>query len=193
MSDEKKNLDENQYLTDHDYDGIREFDYQLPRWWLNMFYLTILFAVGYFAYFQMLAGTSIQQEYQAEQDKLEYMMATAAAKGATISEADLVAMVKDPAKVKAGKDLFQVRCVACHGNAGQGLIGPNLTDDYWIHGGKLTEISNTITNGVPDKGMPPWGTVMSAEQIHFVVAYIRSIRGSSPAGAKAPQGEPFKE
>jgi cytochrome c oxidase cbb3-type subunit 3 len=102
-------------------------------------------------------------------------------------------MVKDSAKVKAGKDLFQVRCVACHGASGQGLIGPNLTDEYWLHGGKLTDISNTITNGVSDKGMPPWGPVMTADQIHSVVAFIRSIRGTNPSGAKAPQGELYKE
>jgi len=104
-----------------------------------------------------------------------------------------MAMAKDPAKVKAGRELFQVRCIACHGAAGQGIIGPNLTDEYWLHGGKLAEITHTITNGVPDKGMPPWGPVMSSEQIHFVVAYIRSIRGTNPAGAKAPQGELYKE
>lgn len=193
MSDDKKSSNEKSHLTDHEYDGIREFDYQLPNWWLNMFYLTIFFAVGYFAYYHVLAGPSIQQEYQAEQDKLELLLAGAAAKGASVSEADLVALVKDAAKVKAGRELFQARCVSCHGNAGQGLIGPNLTDEYWLHGGKLTDISKTITNGVLDKGMPPWGPVMSAEQIHFVVAYIRSIRGSSPTGAKAPQGELYKE
>jgi cytochrome c oxidase cbb3-type subunit 3 len=187
------NNEENKNLTDHEYDGIREFDYQLPRWWLNMFYLCILFAVGYFAYYQLLAGPSIQEEYQAEQTKLEIMMAASAAKGSTLSEADLMAMAKDPAKVKAGRELFQVRCIACHGAAGQGIIGPNLTDEYWLHGGKLAEITHTITNGVPDKGMPPWGPVMSSEQIHFVVAYIRSIRGTNPAGAKAPQGELYKE
>jgi cytochrome c oxidase cbb3-type subunit 3 len=187
MSDENKNL------TDHEYDGIREFDYQLPNWWLNLFYISVFFAVGYFTYYHLLEGRSIQQEYQAEQTQLEVLLANAAAKGANMSEADLLAYVKDSAKVKAGKELFQVRCVACHGASGQGLIGPNLTDEYWLHGGKLTEISNTITNGVPDKGMPPWGPVMSAEQIHSVVAYIRSIHGTNPAGAKAPQGELVKE
>jgi cytochrome c oxidase cbb3-type subunit 3 len=187
MSDEKK------FLTDHEYDGIQEFDYQLPKWWLNMFYLTIFFSVGYFAYYHLLAGPSIQQEYQAEQNQLEVMLASEAAKGANISEADLVAYAKDLAKVKAGKELFQVRCVACHGAAGQGLIGPNLTDEHWLHGGKLTDVSKSITNGIPDKGMPPWGPVMSPEQIHSVVAFIRSIRGSKPAGAKAPQGDVYKE
>jgi cytochrome c oxidase cbb3-type subunit 3 len=187
MSDEKK------FLTNHEYDGIREFDYQLPKWWLNLFYVSIVFAIGYFVYYQMLDGRSIMQEYRAEQDRLEMILATEAAKSSNVSEADLVAYAKDPAKVKAGKEIFQTRCVACHGVNGQGVIGPNLTDDYWLHGGKLNEIVNTITHGVPEKGMPPWGPVMTAEQIHSVAAFIRSIHDSNPPNAKAPQGEIYKE
>ncbi|MDR3608591.1 MAG: cbb3-type cytochrome c oxidase N-terminal domain-containing protein [Oligoflexia bacterium] len=185
--------DEQKNLTDHEYDGIREYDYQLPTWWLNLFYASIVFAAGYFIWYQWMDGRSIQEEYQAEKAKLDIILANEASKSATVSEADLLALVKEPAQIKAGKEVFQNRCAVCHGAQGQGLIGPNLTDEYWLHGGKLAQIAQTVTNGIPEKGMPPWGPLLTPQQIHSVVAYIRSIRGSNPPNAKAAQGELYKE
>ena len=108
-------------------------------------------------------------------------------------EEELRALLSLPARVQAGKSIFQVRCASCHGAEGQGGIGPNLTDDYWLHGGKMTEIRDTVTRGVPEKGMPPWGALLKKDEIHSVVAFIKSIRGSQPPNAKAPQGVKVEE
>jgi cytochrome c oxidase cbb3-type subunit 3 len=108
------------------------------------------------------------------------------------NDATLYAAVADPGKVKHGAEVFAGKCVACHGDKGQGLIGPNLTDDYWLHGGgSPSEMAKVVREGVAEKGMPPWGPLLSADEVRDVVAFVRSIHGSNPAGAKEPQGEKF--
>lgn len=189
----KFNDEDQKHLTDHEYDGIREFDYQLPRWWINLFYITILFAAGYYVWCHVLDGSSINKEYRAEQRQLELLLAQGAAKAGNVSEGDLAAYVSNSEKLKIGAQVYQLRCLVCHGDKGQGLIGPNLTDEYWIHGGHLVQIAQSVTNGVADKGMPPWGPVLSTDQIYSVVGFIRSLRGTNPPGAKPAQGELFKE
>lgn len=190
MSNSKKTDDNNNEtkLSGHNYDGIEELDNSLPNWWINLFYLTILFSIGYFAYYYLGEGPSLLREYIREKDAIETVALQESLKVKSVSEEDLRALLKKPDRVQSGKAIFQTKCVSCHGAQGEGGIGPNLTDDYWIHGGKMTEIVQTISKGVPDKGMPPWSPMLSQDDIHSLSAYIKSLRGTQPPNAKPPQG-----
>ena len=188
MSNEK-----DQKAEVHFYDGIEEHDNMLPRWWLGILYGSILFGAGYFAHYVLGPGPTLVQEYEDEARVEEFRLLAENAGKKALSETELVALVKAPEKQKAGSTVFQSKCASCHGPQGGGGIGPNLTDEYWIHGGKLAQIVKTVTDGVGDKGMPPWGSVLSQDELYSVVAYVRSIRGSNPPGSKAPQGDKYTE
>lgn len=176
-------------LLDHDYDGIRELDHPLPSWWLNLFYVTIVFAVLYAGYYMTGVGPTLRQELTVQMQEVEKARANAP-QPVDQGEAVFAAVASDPEKLKLGSAVYSGKCAACHGDKGQGLIGPNLTDDYWVHGkGKPNDILKTVAEGVAEKGMPPWGTILKSEELVLVVAYIKSVRGSNPAGAKEPQGE----
>jgi len=180
--------DDNNLNTGHNYDGIEELDNRLPNWWLGTLYGSIIFAIGYFGYYVMGNGPSLVKEYEKSRADAEYAAYQRGDKKKVPTETELLAVFKDTNRRKEGHAVFAARCVACHGEHGQGGIGPNLTDDYWLHGGKLTEIAHTVTEGVLDKGMPPWGPMLKESEIQSVVAFIRSLHGTNPAGAKAPQG-----
>jgi cytochrome c oxidase cbb3-type subunit 3 len=190
MSADKPQNDHGQKLAGHSYDGIDELDHPVPGWFKGLFYSTLLFGLGYFLHFTWGPGTAIEEEYARDlaADQLA-QIALASASDAEPSEEDLAAAVKDAAVTERGHAQFASKCVSCHGAQGQGGIGPNLTDDYWIHGGKLTQILTTITKGVGDKGMPPWGVVLKKDELRAVAAYVRTLAGTKPPGAKAPQGE----
>lgn len=185
--------EEGKKIEGHSYDGIDELDNALPTWWLNSFYITIVFALGYFVYYALGDGPSLQKEYEKEKNQYEYAQLSQKAAVKLASEPELRAYLKDGTRVQAGKEIFLSKCVSCHGERGQGGIGPNLTDDYWIHGGKMTEILNVVTNGVLDKGMPPWGPILKQDELYSVVTFVKSLRGTNPPNAKAPQGALFKE
>ncbi len=170
-------------LLDHDADGIREFDNALPKWWLYGFYFTIVFAIGYMVYFHMMGGPLSAAEYRAEIDeaKLKY-------KTATTNVAELKPLA-DQATLDAGKAIFEGTnnaCFTCHRADLGGMVGPNLTDDYWLHGGKFSDILTSITTGYPEKGMQPYGTgaKLSQEQLVQVASYVWSKHGSNPADPK---------
>ncbi len=176
----------NDHLLEHSYDGIQEYDNPLPRWWVLIFWATIFFALAYaFNVTGHLRGPGRLNEYEAQ-------MADAAkrwpAPAGTTDPAMLAALAKDPKAVAAGKAVFTTTCAPCHRPDGGGLIGPNLTDDYWIHGGTLQQIQATITNGVPDKGMPTWGKMLKPDQVNDVAVFVASLRGTNPPNPKAPQG-----
>ena len=185
--------EEGRKISGHNYDGIEELDHSLPRWWINLFYLTIIFAVGYYFYYELGGGPSLNQEYLAAKSEYSYSQLSQKTAVKTATEDELRSFLKAPERIASGRAIFQARCLACHGAAGQGGIGPNLTDDYWVHGGKMTAILNTITNGVLDKGMPPWGPILKQDELYSVATFVKSLRGSNPPGAKAPQGELEKE
>lgn len=174
---------------DHDYDGIRELDNSLPPWWLYGFYVSILVAIGYmYVYHYSDIGLSQNEEYQqamraAEQQKLIY----AAKQINNIDENNLVALT-DPQSLSVGLKAFVTNCVACHGQEGQGGVGPNLTDKYWIHGGSTPSIYKTIKNGVPEKGMIAWKSQMQPSTIHKLASYIQTLQGSQPQNPKEKQG-----
>jgi len=177
-------------LLDHDYDGIQELDNSLPLWWLYLFIFTIIFGIGYLLYYHVFGWGDLQiAEYQKEMKKAEklYQKAGVAESGAAASLPALKPFTDD-SNIAAGKAIFETRCFPCHGKLGEGGVGPNLTDDYWLHGGKFSNIVNTITNGVPAKGMVSWKGVLSPEQIKQVGSFILTLKGTNPPNAKAPQG-----
>ena len=173
-------------LLEHTYDGIQEYDNPLPRWWVYGFWATIVFSVLYVL--NVIPRIGIGAGRIAN-----YEAAIAAAKAAHPAPAEsapeqLAALASDPQAVAAGKQVFTTNCVSCHKADGGGLIGPNLTDNAWIHGGTLPEIRKTVTEGVLAKGMPPWGKLLKPDQIDHVVVYVASLKGTNPPGAKPPEG-----
>lgn len=178
-------------LLSSNYDGIKEYDNDLPRWWVILFYLTILFAVVYSGYCFLgfrKPSTEILALQLQEIEKLKPVVVA----GTETTEESLLALAKDPNRIHEGKEVFVGKCAACHGQNGEGVVGPNLTDDNWIHGNKLIQIKNTIEIGVLDKGMLAWKGILSEEEINDVVIYIHSLKGSNPPNPKAPEGEKYK-
>lgn len=178
--------------TGHDYDGIREFDNPLPRWWLATFYGSVVFAIGYWLYFHTLeAGLLPRAVYEAELQQLEdaesARLARLEAEGKGVNEEQLWSLARDPQVVQRGKGLFIQNCLSCHGDRGQGIIGPNLTDSYWLHGDKALDIYRTIGSGVLDKGMPAWRPLLGVNKVRDATAFVLTLHGKSVPG-KAPQG-----
>ena len=256
----KKPVDE---LFHHDFDGIREYDNELPGWWKWLFYICIVFAVVYLAHYHVLGtGDLSRDEYmrelnpnysntldearggmfspyhspflsrgenlsprvraelrklsdatfeetlvramsRADAQQLEKLKtafpdvyktfesggATAAGPGTAVAEPTLEAPLKDASALREGKMVFAAQCVSCHGKLGEGGIGPNMTDDYWIHGGEIADLIGIIRKGVPEKGMISWRNTLKPEQIDAVASYILvQLHGTNPPNAKAPQG-----
>lgn len=165
-------------IRPHVFDGIAEYDKRLPNWWLYTLYITIVFWVGYWGYYEWFrAGPSSEQEVMAAMAKIEASKLVAA----KVDDASLWKMSQTPAFVEAGKATYAANCAACHLASLRGksesavAIGPDLTDTGWIHGGKPTEINEVISKGVLAKGMPTWGPVLGAKKIAEVTAYILSL------------------
>ena len=180
-------------LLDHDYDGIKELDNALPPWWKYGFYITIVVALFYIFKFEVWhTGMNPTQEYAEEMSaaKIQTDAYLASAKE-NVDENSVVQL--DAAGAAAGKEIFTKTCVACHLAEGQGSVGPNLTDEYWIHGGSIKDIFKTIKYGFPDKGMQSWQTTYSPVQMQQLATYIRTLKGTNPPNPKAPQGDLYKE
>jgi len=180
-------------MLDHDYDGIKELDNALPPWWKYGFYITIVVAVFYLMKFEVWkTGQDQLQEYTTEMTEAKAQTeAYLAAMKENVDEKTVV--MADAAGITAGKELFAKTCVACHMSNGEGGVGPNLTDDYWIHGGSINDVFKTIKYGYPDKGMQSWSSTYSPVQIQQIASYIKSLRGTNPPNAKAPQGDLYSE
>lgn len=180
-------------LLDHNYDGIQEFDNPLPNWWLVTFYGAIIFSVIYIGYYHFAGGPSLTDELAADLKEVQAQVAATKSATPAPSEQELLAVFNDAGKRAAGKQVYTEKCAACHGVEGQGMIGPNLTDNFWIHGdGSLGAILKVVNEGVADKGMPPWGPLLSKDQLEGSVAYVRSLKGTKPANPKEPQGTEVK-
>ncbi|RME14443.1 MAG: nitrogen fixation protein FixP [Bdellovibrio sp.] len=192
MSEDIKEIDK-KLIEGHEYDGIRELDNPLPRWWLFIFYATIVFAAGYYYYYELNGGPSSAQQLQADLQKMQKKAKPATAQQSQEPTAEeLLALVKKPDVLSQGQKLFHEKCSSCHGQAGEGAIGPNLTDAYWLHGdGTPLAIYKVISSGVPSKGMPPWGEVISQDKRKKLAAFVFSLRGTNPPHAKAPQGKKY--
>lgn len=176
-------------VLDHDYDGIRELDNDLPPWWRYMFIATIIAAVAYMWYYHMADGPNQIEEYTAEVQKGEEEKAAYLAKTANNVDENTVTMILDQGELSAAQTIFQSSCAACHAKDGGGGVGPNLTDDYWMHGGTIKEVFKTIKYGVPEKGMKSWKDDFSPKQIAGIASYVKSLKGTKPAAPKEKQGD----
>lgn len=181
---ETKRTDEIQGEILHVYDDIEEADNNLPMWWLLTFYGAIAFGLVYWFYFQIYGVGESQRE------KYDTAVAIAEAERSVVSDESLNALAQDPTTVAAGSEIFATQCIACHDTQAQGreALGPNLTDQYWVHGGAPTDIHATVTNGVATTGMPPWAPILGEQGVNQVVAYILTLRNTNVAG-KEPEGE----
>jgi len=181
-------------LLDHDYDGIKELDNSLPPWWLYGFYLTIIISFAYvYVYLISDIGLSQKEEYKIDMERGEEQKAIFASKQTyRIDEENLIALT-DEADLSVGLRAYSMNCIACHGQEGQGGVGPNLTDKYWLHGGSTPQIYNSIKNGIPEKGMIAWKAQMKPSTMHKLASYIKSLGGTNPPNAKAKQGILYTE
>lgn len=182
---------EHEVMTDHEYDGIRELDNNLPPWWVYGFYLTIIFAVVYIAYFHIYDGKLSAEEYKVEMAEGEAAKEAYMTKMAFSVDENSVILVSDASKLKEGQDIYKQNCAACHGPDGQGGVGPNLTDDYWLHGGSINDVFKVIKYGVPEKGMIAWQAQFSPPQMQNIASYILTLVGTNPPNQKEAQGELF--
>jgi cytochrome c oxidase cbb3-type subunit 3 len=184
---------ENELLLDHNYDGIRELDSKIPPWFLWLFYLTIAFAVFYMLDYHVFNSSPLQEEeYAIQVQQAEFERAALMKSGAFLNE-ESVTLLTDPAAIDAGKQIYAANCVACHAADGGGLVGPNLTDDNWIHGGGIKNVFKTIKYGVTAKGMIAWQSQLNPKQMQDVASYVISLHGTKPANPKQPEGPIWKE
>lgn len=182
--------EEKEILIEHDYDGIQELDNPIPSWFSYLFYGTIIFAVCYLLNYHVFHFGQLQyEEYKTEMAQADAAKKLYLSKAANQVDENTVKLVSDPTVITAGQVIFKQNCAACHGDHAQGVVGPNLTDDYWLHGGKINDLFKTVKYGVLSKGMPTWEKVLSPKQISDVVNYVKSLHGTNPANPKAPQGE----
>jgi cytochrome c oxidase cbb3-type subunit 3 len=185
---------EEQILFHHEYDGIRELDNDLPPWWKYGFYLTIVIAIIYLINYHIIRTGDLQT---AEYDKSMVAAQTAKEEFEKINASNVnennVTMLEDKIAIATGGEIFKGNCFACHGKFGEGGVGPNLTDDYWLHGGSIKSVFASIKFGWADKGMKSWQVDFSPVQIHQIASYIKTLRGSNPPNPKAQQGDLYIE
>jgi cytochrome c oxidase cbb3-type subunit 3 len=185
--------EEKDIMIKDSHDGIIELDNPTPPWFMYLFYLTILFGVIYLIQYHVIQDGNIQEtEYKndmaiAEKERAIYMKKFAN----TVNENNVV-IATSKKDLKEGSTIYNTNCVACHGNLGQGGVGPNFTDRFWIHGAGIKDLFKTITNGVPEKGMIAWNKTLNPLQIQQVASYILKLQGTNPPGAKEPQGIEIK-
>ncbi len=186
--------DEKALLLNHNYDGIEELNNPLPKWWQVIFYATIIFSAIYVGYYEFGDGPSLDDDLN--RDMAGWNALKAQTSGAPSGES-MDALLNDPNKkvaiLEQGKAVLAVQCLACHGPEGQGVVGPNLTDRFWIHGtGRTEDIYKVIAEGVAEKGMPPWGNVLKPDELIASTIYVASLNGTNPPNPKEPQGTEVK-
>jgi len=180
-------------IPDHVYDGIRELDNRIPPWFTTLFLGTIVFAAIYMVSYHVLGSSPLMiEEYRQEVAEADLQRRMMIAKEGAIDENTLVALA-EPAALGRGKDVFGKYCVSCHGAEGQGVVGPNLTDEFWIHGGGVKNVFAVIKNGVPAKGMISWQLVFTPKQTQEIASYVLSLQGTNPPNAKKAEGERYVE
>lgn len=181
---------EEEIILDHNYDGIRELDNNLPPWWVYLFYASIVFGVVYLARFHVFNDYDQDLEYEQEVAAAQLEIETYKKTAKGLVDANTVELLTDAADLSAGKGIFEGNCVACHMADGGGGIGPNLTDQNWILGGGIKNVFNTISEGGRDgKGMIAWKQNLKPAEIAQVASYVLSFQGTTPANPKAPEGD----
>jgi len=181
-------------LLDHDYDGIKELDNNLPPWWKYGFYLTIIFAFLYMINYHVVGSGTVQlDEYNAQLAEADLQKQERLKLAANnIDETSVTTLIAE-ADLSAGQKIYNEKCVVCHGKSGEGNVGPNLTDDYWIHGGNIRDVFKIIKYGFPSKGMISWQSQLNPVQMQQVSSFIKSIKGTNPANPKEQQGTLYTE
>lgn len=175
-------------LLEHEADGIKELDNLLPRWWVWLFYICVGFAVFYMVYYHVLKMGDLQAAAYAKEQKAGEEIKSASLAKFESNIAQLTPS-KDPAQLAQGQQVFGTYCAPCHRPDGGGLVGPNLTDDYWIHGSNYVDNVKVIINGVPEKGMLTWRGVLKPNEIESVASYIYTLRGTKPPNPKPPENQ----
>lgn len=174
------------------FDGIVELDNVLPPWWLALFIITILWSMVYLEGYHLFKAWDLQEEeYQTEMKLAEKQAALAAQKQDGSKAPKAGELPSDPESLAMGKEIYAKNCASCHAQAGEGLIGPNLTDRFWIHGGSDEAIIKVIQDGVLEKGMLPWKQTLKPREILAVSGFIRSLQDTNPPNAKEAQGEEY--
>lgn len=182
--------EEGTLLLNHDYDGIKELDNDLPPWWVGLFYATAIFAVIYILRFEVFDGDNQITEFEKEMAKAQEQVDEYKKTAKDLITPDQAKYLTDPADLAAGKKLFDSNCVACHMADGGGGIGPNLTDDHWILGGGMKNVFHTISEGGRDgKGMVAWKSTFKASEIEQLASYVISLNGTTPANPKDAEGD----
>ena len=193
MTDAVPVSQESDIMLDHDYDGIRELDNNLPPWWLYGFYVTIGFSIFYIIFFHFSPyAMSSSEKYELEMAKAQEEVDAYLAKQADQIDENNVYQLTEADALAQGQEIFKAQCAACHLDHGGGSpvsVGPNLTDEYWIHGGSISDVFSTIKYGVPEKGMISWKTQLRPADMHAVASYIMTLQGTNPENARAPQGD----
>ncbi|WP_430466425.1 cbb3-type cytochrome c oxidase N-terminal domain-containing protein [Winogradskyella ouciana] len=186
--------EEGEIILDHNYDGIKELDNNLPPWWVYSFYLTIIFGFIYMARYHVFNADDQYDEYEIEYAEAERAIAEYKRTAKNLVDINTVEILVDASDLNAGKKIFEERCIACHKSDGGGGIGPNLTDQYWILGGGIKNVFNTISEGGRDgKGMVPWKTELKPLEMAQVASYVLKFQGTSPAEPKEAEGEVWIE
>ena len=186
--------EEGALLMDHDYDGIKELDNDLPPWWVYLFYGCIAFALIYMVRFHVFGGENQMQEFEREMADAKIAVEEYKKTAKDLIDEKTVVLLTDPKDLADGKALFENNCAVCHRADGGGAIGPNLTDDHWLLGGGIKNVFHTITNGGRDgKGMVAWKGTLKPSEIQLVASYVLSLQGSKPVDGKAPDGELWTE
>lgn len=194
LSDAVDVENEESIMLDHDYDGIKELDNNLPPWWKYGFYLTIIVAIVYLINYHIIKTSPLQaEEYNIAMKQAEAEVAEFMKNSANNVDESTVKMLDNPADLDAGKELFISTCSPCHGKFGEGTVGPNLTDDYWLHAGGIKDIFKTIKYGWPEKGMKSWKEDFSPMQMAQLTSYIKTLRGTNPPKQKEKQGDLYIE
>ena len=182
--------EEHDVMLDHDYDGIKELDNVLPPWWVNLFYLTIIFAFVYLVRFHVFNDYDQASEFETEMAIAKAEVEKYKLTAPDLMNKEKVTLLTDAAALAEGKSIFEAKCVACHKSDGGGSIGPNLTDNHWILGGGIKNVFNTIMEGGREgKGMVPWKTEIKPSDIQKVASYVLSLQGTNPKDGKTPEGD----
>lgn len=181
-------------LLDHDYDGIKELDNNLPPWWVYLFYASIVFGLVYFVRYEVMGGDNQEMELQNELAQAKIDVAEYMKTAPDLMDEKTVTLLTDPADLAVGKTIFTTNCAACHRADAGGQIGPNLTDEHWILGGGIKNIFHTLNNGGRDgKGMISWKGTLKPKEMQKVASYVISLKGSNPTDPKAPDGDIWVE
>ncbi|WP_145448836.1 cbb3-type cytochrome c oxidase N-terminal domain-containing protein [Gimesia panareensis] len=186
-------MSEKDQLTTHNYDGIQEYDNPMPGWWVMLFWGCIFFAFPYWLYYESgVPGRSIYDQYkEAVADNLRLQFSEIGE--LKLDSATIYKYKDDPKWLKVGESVFQMNCVSCHGLNAEGKVGPNLTDDYWIHVKEIGDIAKVVEKGANGQAMPAWGNRLHPNEIALVAAYVASLRGSLPEGTGKPPGPKAKK